>query len=432
MPASYTARKQSLYGQMGAPNAPTGGVDIAGAIDALSGGAQSLIHSAMLRQQNERAMAQAAEDRAYQRSRDEAEDKRRDREDAFKRKESDRDFMLKGGVPEHDEMQPTPTMADVAMPQPQPRSPIQKAMTKTPGLPAPSYTPSAVRDLPSRAPLPASKLQTTTVPESVDYRRSTSYQQATDVARVRGEVSGELAAERASEQAKQLERKITAQKEAAVFAQRGRIELEKLRQAGQGNGIRRGMTANAVSNLASSTADGLLSSFNGDRQAAYEWLNSDDDDAKALRELDLAIPWGTYLDNARAKWGKTATSQALSFQRGPMGDEPAEAAKKVETTRNIVVPPRINRGAPAAPAVKLPAGAESMALPSAMDPMSVFRKSPPAAGKKAKPAPAPADTVMDDEITEEEIDAAIKAGYETEADVKAFAIAQRKNSKKKG
>lgn len=434
---AYTARKQSLYGNVGAPNAPTGGVDIAGAIDALSGGAQSLIHSAMLRQQNEAAQKQAAEDRAYQRQRDQAEDQRRDREFDMKKKDSERDFMLKGGVPAHDEATPAPTMASVPMPQ----SPIRRAMVPQAGkngLPGVAMTPMGVpAGGPGTAPLPASTLEQTHVPEHVDIRKSADYQKATDVARIRGEVQGELANERATNQAKLAERRIQASKEAAVYAQAGRIELEKLRQAGRGNGIRRGMTANATSQIAEKTADGLIASFGGDRQAAFDWLNSDDPEAASLRELDLPISWGTYLDNSRAKWTKTATSQALSFQRGPMGDDPKDAVKRVDETRNIVAPTRgFSRTPPAAggakPAAALPPGAESLALSPLADPASIFRRSaaPAPVSAPGKPtAAAVADTVTDDQFTDAEIDAAIAAGFESDVDVRKYILGERKKKK---
>lgn len=421
MPA-YRAQRQSLS-TVGGPQAPQGPqIDIPGAIDALTGGATSLIHATMIRKQNERAAQDAQEEKLYRRSRDKADDERRDRDEAFKREQADREFMLQGGVPARTTMDPTATTASVAAPV----SPIKRAMTPPPasnGLPAPTMIPQGAPEGPATMPLPASTLTETHRPATVDPTKSRAYIQATDVAEIRGKVQAENAAERAKAAAKLQEDRLKAAAEAAVIAQKGRIELERIRQAGKGSKIRGGMTANQLASTAAATADGLITRFNGDRQAAYEWLNSDDPEAKGLRDFqsDLPVSWGTYLDNARAKFVQGATRQSLSFQQGPMGDTPDKSVKRVNETRRIVA------GTPAAPAATptLPKGAEAMAP---MDAASPFRTSPARIGAVPTAPAAPVDTVPDADISDTELDAALAAlpDTATDSDVKAWVLAQRK------
>lgn len=409
---SYRASKPSLYGQVGAPNAPTGGVDVAGAIDALTGGATSLIHATMLRKQNERQAQVAAderkaqtEERAYQHGRDEAEDRRHDAELQFKKDEARRDFIIKGGVPEHTEVTPAPTTAQVPMLKAP--NPIARAMRPPPALmPGQSATPFDP-GRPTTAPLPASTLERTTIPEHVDPERSEAFIRSTETARVRGEIAAETEGRRIQAGKEKQDRQIKAASDAAVVAQRGRMELEKLRQQGKrdaaGNAIRRPMTANAVAGTAAATAEGILAAHDGNREEAFTWLNSNDPDAVKLRgmEKDLPVSWGTYLDNARAKWMKTATAQTLSFQRSEDSNgermTPAQAAAKVDSTRRIVAggkkaPPKPSSAAPTAPVKTV-----------------------------TKP---PADDFTDDELAD-----AFEAGKKSDADIAAYIASQRKTKK---
>lgn len=444
MPAAYKARGQSLN-TVGGPQAPQGPqVDIAGAIDALTGGATSLIHATMIRKQNERAAQQQAAAVAYQRGRDKMMDDRYDQEQGFKREQAERDFMLQGGVPARTTMDPTGTMASVAAPKPP--SPIARAMQAPDknGLPAPSMMQSGVPDGgPTTAPLPASTLAQTNRPATVDPTKSRAYVQATDVAELRGKVAAEGKATAAGEARARQERQIQAGKESAEIAQKGRLELERLRQSGKGSKIRGGMTVGQVNTTVAAVADGIIGRFEGDREAAYSWLNSDDPEAVALRETkdlkDKPLQWGTYLDNARAKFVSGVTTKALSHQQGPMGDSPKKAVERVNQTRQIA------SGAPAptaAPAASAPMrGAESMAPVAAASPFPTTPRigaAPVAAVPAAKPDSTPAkaktkakaDTVTDDQFTEAELDAAIDAGVEDPKKTREFILNRRKQGKK--
>jgi hypothetical protein len=204
------AQSQSLFGSPGAPNPPTRQIDVGGAIDALTSGATSLLHNAMLRRNAQNELMLRRQDLALQQQREarEASAQKADfglRQSAqqhaqtiadqnmdIQRASQARENTLSGFTPAHDE-----ASADAvpdAMPTPiTPLRPLASAMTS--GLPPMQVTPSEGQ---SAAPPPAvpapqvpaspmtaqtyhlgpSATKTTQIPATYDYNASAAGQGA--------------------------------------------------------------------------------------------------------------------------------------------------------------------------------------------------------------------------------------------------------------
>lgn len=100
------AQPQNIFANVGGPQAPRQGIDLPGAIDSLASGASSLIHNAYLRKvadrdytERQQATEEARQYRTAELARQTAKDAQ---EEAFRRQEADRKFVLGGGILEHD------------------------------------------------------------------------------------------------------------------------------------------------------------------------------------------------------------------------------------------------------------------------------------------------------------------------------------------
>jgi hypothetical protein len=395
----YTAQRQSLYGSVGAPNAPTTQLDVPGTIDALTGGATSLIHATMLRKQAEFERQRQGAQLALEQRREARETEQQDWDRKFRETEANRKFLTEGGIPAHDEMTPTPITTTVPMPKGP--SPIARAMRPSSTEPRPAYTPSAPPAAPTTAPLRASTLTPTHVPEKYDPTKAATYIRTTETARANAEARAEVEGQREANQRAMLDRRLKGNADAAAAAQKGRVEIERMKELAARSRVARPMTANAIAATAAATAEGIIASHGGSYDDAAAWIGSDDPEATKLRsmEKDLPVSWSTYLSNAHAKWTKAATGQVLSLERGTMGLDPEEAKAKVDSTRKLVTKPRT--------------AAKPAAAPAAI-------AKPPVTAPAAKPPAEP------DDLTDAEIDAALDAGKENPEDVKAYVLEQRK------
>lgn len=385
---AYRAQRQSLFSQMGAPDAPSTSVDVPGIIDALTNSSMSFIQQAMLRRHAANNTAIAAEERSYRRGRDKVEDDRytRDRTDrlakeaaelALQREKERHDFIAKGGVPEHDEVLTTPSVASVGpVPtlQAKGKRPIKDAMTADL---KPAYTPVGPPARATSNPLPVPGTSQH-VAESFDPRQGADYIRQTDVAGVRAQVQGE-----------QLEKRLAAQQAGRVFAAQAAKDLARLRaqltaDAKKDQPIGKAMTGNMMETAATKTAEGLMDRFAGSYDDAYDFLMTTKE-GKDLRDFGVAP---RHLMGARGKWTRDATGQSIRVQSA-LELTPEEAAGVVGTTRKLVGGQTKNpRGTPLAPsdtaATKPPAAATPPAAGATKQPAGATARSPLSAAAKAK------------------------------------------------
>lgn len=218
----YTASRPSLTGNVGgsAPPQPSQ-IDVGGAIEALTGGATSLIHATMLRKQAQNAVATQRQELAlrqqsekFQQDRMLSDERYREGQATNERQKTEDAFTLAGGVrgkPGQSTMLPDASMESVGpLPSPvQPRGPIARTMArgmapvqKEAGVPitplaGPGYTPQAAPAPAASNPLPANaKLRkglTAPTPDTVDLDRNVKYQTSQGAANTRADASRDVA-----------------------------------------------------------------------------------------------------------------------------------------------------------------------------------------------------------------------------------------------
>jgi len=263
------------------------GPDYGRVIDALTHGASSLIQQAYLRKLQERDMRLQAEDRQYQRSRDQAQDKR-EQEKFEHEKWMDRAELIAKGYHEEAHTIPSPSGA------------IARAMA------TPSFAPP-----PEGPPVVTQKAE-----PHYDLERNIQYRTSVD----RATVAAQAAEAR---QNALIQARAQAQVRGEQIQQRLiRLRAEEARRsrAGRGN-IPRAMTEGQRRQFAQEDAVGLLDTFGGSLDAAVEYLESPD--GAPYRESGVTA---ALLANARARLTQRTAQGAMPFVRDEM---PADSAVKV-------------------------------------------------------------------------------------------------------
>lgn len=391
----YQAHKPDLYNNVG--SSPTAGpqVDIGEAIQALTGGATSLIHATLLRKQAEAGRQHQEAELALQTQREGREADQQTWERGFKEKEARRKFMTEGGVPEHTEMQPAPSMASVNMPSGPtgPTAQIARALTPQSSMPSIANTPTAAPVGPSTAPLPSSKLKQTTVPESIDPTRSEAFIRSTAVADANAKSREAVEARRGTER-----------KSAAEAALQGKITLKKMDEANKKSPLAKSMTEFQRHRAAVLQAGYFLRQFENPKDAMDAF---DGPEGKDLRDAGVTkahmreafVPISDAEDKERAAAERLAASQTNR-------KTPRQAVGDITEVRRLLrpAPGATKSTTDAATEVLTPTTASPFkktgAKPVAAAPVAAA-SAPPAATAPAKPADE--STVSDADLWEQKV-----------------------------
>ncbi len=242
----YRAQKQSLN-EIGGPYDAGSGPDYGQVVDALTRGAGSLIHQAMLRKQSERQVRLEDEQRAFTRDRAAKEDARNAAADGLnkqkfehERRMDNAELLYKGYHEEpHDRLIPNAMKAAASM-------------STAPGVSSAVGMPDQVK--------------VTQKEPHYDLDRSVPYRTSTDRATMTAQAASERQAERFKQQA-------AAQVRGEAIQQR-LIRLRETERQGGGGGIRGAYSDAQKRQFAQQDAIGLLGDFNGDINAALDFLES--------------------------------------------------------------------------------------------------------------------------------------------------------------
>lgn len=335
-------------------------INIAAAIDAITQGSAGILHQTMLRKQAERDAAQQRAEFQLRQQSMQQEQKHRDWQQKFEMDKERARRIEAGWVPETD----TPaTTGTATVPVPRIAPPTRRA---TPGgLPAPTMIGEGGPS--STMAVPFVETPATREPAHFEPERSAATVRAVEVARLREQGLGTRQEHKQEFDKQQLERRLTANKDAASLARQGRLQIARIQanaRTSGASGAGRPMSVTAIGATAAATADGLIAKFGGSYDDAAAWLASDDPEATQLRALQLPVSFNTYLVNAHAKWQKEGMRQMLSLERGIAGLEPTEAAATIQETRKAMQPPKLR--APTAPKTSMggvTGGSSSAAAP---------------------------------------------------------------------
>lgn len=335
----------------------SGAPDYAAMIQAIAGGASSLIHNAYLRKLANRQNAAATAQREFENKRQSEQDAREvakakaDAEDRRQRLALDAEKLriekVKAGfTPAHEEAVPDT-----------PAGPVQ-----TIDLPVAAGQPAAP---PLRLRTPAMRGGTVQMPEEYDPTKAEGYVKAIDTQALR--TTAAEAARKANQDAamERLERS------AELTAQR---QLDHDKRTGASKAGARGLTANALEAWRKSMADGIIQNLDGDLSAAENFLANDEKGrtyaVRGLTGEDLFAAAGRF----RSQAARAATGILSSTS-------PERAVEKVGQVRRLMTPggaskagakPDSTKAAPAAAPAPVTPPARAAAPPSA----------PPASGAK--------------------------------------------------
>jgi hypothetical protein len=133
----------------------------------------------------------------------------------------------------------------------------------------------------------------------------------------------------------------------------------------------RPITATQREHNAITAADGVIAASNGSYDDALDWLrNTDEGQAAAGAGLQPR-----HLYAALGKYQNLTTSQAISLERGTMGQEPVGAVGSVRTTRDIVT----GKGKPGSTPSKPAGSTDPLRRPPAAPAATPAPSTPPAA-----------------------------------------------------
>ncbi len=442
-------------------------IDVGGALDAFTTGASSLIHAAYQRKLLDAQVARENQNLDLQRQRVALDQQRETREQA----NADREFGLKqtaerhrfieaGGIPASEDVDTSPNTLDIssgfkpnlptglqtfAGPN-DGMTPIQRAMNA--GVPR-SVSPAAMADQravnasvpesvspdagsPSTtqpAPVP-NRLRLTA--ESYDPTKGAAYERAISLQELRNEgymtraeFTAGANADRDASKAK------TAQSLEDLKAQHQK-ELASINNAARAArtgaaGGSRAMTAGQLEKLRENMAAGIIDRTGGSYDAATEFLNSPD--GKWYRDQGVTP---AHLSFAHSQYVQGTTNRLLRLQTGLTALTPREAKAAYDSTRALVgapaTPPPATNGSPpqtapnTAPASRpAPAAATPVNPPSNATPRTLV--------KPGAPSPKRDTSSSGDDITDQELIEAYNAGKRTNADLRAYVMAQRAKRK---
>lgn len=442
---AYTATRPDLFNNPGAyaPQGPQ--VDVGGALEALSGGAASLIHATMLRKQAEFERSRQTAQQAIDTQRYNQQAKWHE-DEVGRQIENDRiTHMMSGYVP------PTPatttpgasaalapTAKDVT-----PVSRIARAMQPTPsattavdssgnvtGSPAgPSYMPAAA---PTPAPTTITAPSNTTPgqPERFDPTQGTAY--------ARAQITGELRNQGymtksehdlAAREQLQSER-LAAQQNGREFMNQAHLGWIKATEATKNNPVARALTGNQrEAYFEKVVAPGLLAQHDGNVQSAIDNLNDGSPQSAQLLKDGFS---SNYLAAEADKQSRDRAKAADKKEQGPRGQSPVDAVADVAETRRLI------RGGPAKPIdtarqqLTPDSGSPFASTPvtKIAAPVAASAGSAPVTPRTKVAAPvATKPPASANDFSDEEIDAALDAGKESPEDVSAFVLAQRQKKK---
>jgi hypothetical protein len=343
----YTAQSQSLFGAPGAPTPPRNPVDVAGAVDALTSGATSLIHGAMLRRNTENEIAYRNNELALQKQREQRETDAQQAQLAQQALGERHRFIEAGGIPAHTSTTPVAGTAPIAalnplQPTPTAPQPSRIGSAMTSGLPSVGAMPG-VQVTPASAPetgAPAASTATvyhpenTETPESFDPARGASYSRGMMMQQLRNEGwtnRTEAKAEADAEKSQDHDTRVAAMR---TTAQASAEKIARIRAAAATSktGVSKAMTGNKIAEGQISGAEDLISSAGGSYDEAVKMLNSTEQ-GKMLRDQGVNE---YHLSQAHSKWLKEGTKQAIGLQRGADGLKPTAAVGALTTTRQLV------------------------------------------------------------------------------------------------
>jgi hypothetical protein len=343
----YTAQSQSLFGAPGAPTPPRNPIDVAGAVDALTSGATSLIHGAMLRRNTENEIAYRNNELALQKQREQRETDAQQAQLAQQALGERHRFIEAGGIPAHTSTTPVAGTAPIAalnplQPTPTAPQPSRIGSAMTSGLPSVGAMPG-VQVTPASAPetgAPAASTATvyhpenTETPESYDPARGASYARGMMMQQLRNEGWTTRDAARGEVQNELLEKRLKAQQDGREFMAQKKEGLVKLKAAldQAKTGTARAMSGNQMEKSRQQAAEGLLDKVGGSYDEAKNLLDNTEQ-GQALRKLGVEE---RHLMYAHSKLTTASTGQAVRLQTGPDGKKPTEAVRAIEDTRRLV------------------------------------------------------------------------------------------------
>ena len=304
----------------------SGAPDYASIINAIAGGASTLIHNAYLRKLSRRQADAAAAQQVVENTRQAT----RDTED---RTEKERRFKLDseklriekikaGFTPAHEETVPGVPEHDVELRAELPsRMPGVHSLESGAGM---AESVDAPPSLPARLRMPALPAGSRSVDETYDPTKAEGYVKAIDTAQLRT-VAAEAARKESRDAAMdRLERS------AELTAER-QLEHDQRVQKGKAAIVSRGLTANALEAWRKNMADGIIQNLDGDLAAAEKFLANDERGrtygVRGLTGEDLFAAAGRF------------RSQAARAATGILGTtSPERAVEKVGQVRRLMVP----------------------------------------------------------------------------------------------
>ena len=331
---SYRAQRQSLSGEVGGPrDMATPGVDYRGILDAITGGASSLIQQQYLRRVQDRQFAREAQQDQLSREKFDFE-KDTKRQELAHQQTMDEAKLLAEGYDTKPHVRHVPNIA--------------KAMLGASGLGQPD------------------EFTVTQTEPHFDLERNVAYRTATDRARIGAEAAEERARAGATERAKLQADRLAAQQSGREYMAQAARSLAVLRSnlRGKEAGVRGAMTGNALEEARTRAAEGLLSRTGGSYDEALALLTEGGDEAKSFRAIGVEP---RHLSYAMSKLVNSGTGQAMRAQT-TLGETPDSSAMRVGATRKAVAglskKERATGPAPGAPAAPgAPGGAKPKRTP---------------------------------------------------------------------
>lgn len=304
----YSAQRQSLN-DIGGPVAGPPGTDYTGIIDAITGGASSLIQQAYLRKLQQNQIQTAAAEREYQHGRDTKQDERDAQKEKLEADKFGHQQLMDAAELTYKGFHEEPHNRDIPN--------IAKAM-----LPVAS-NPMGGAGLPAAGAIGAPDKQTITQPGGhYDLERSVPYRTAVDRAGVA-----------ADERTRLQEQRIAAQQAGRAFMAdeaRKRLAMSLAARNGKGGATSRAMTGNQIEQSAYRTAEGLIGRMGGYAEALDMLTNTDE--GKALQKSGVSARHLMYAENKRV----TGETNAAVKMETASGANPEEAVPQVQRTRRLV------------------------------------------------------------------------------------------------
>lgn len=340
---AYRAQQQSLFGQVGAPNAPQYAVDIPGTIGALTDSASSFIHQTYLRRNAEHQQALQEEQQRIQREQMARQNARQDEQFAYTKEKdaADREFKnkelrqkgLENGITPGTEGGTTVAIAPEPVVAPEPVG----AFTQPVGIKAAmtsGFNPTPAPTSALETPVTKGSLGTTptltygeeaATPDTYDPKKAAAYVRSTETANIRAQAAQDIEQQRESARAALQADRLTYMRETSK-------QLAKMRADANGGGGPGGkggkaLTANAREAAAANAALGLIDKAGGSYDTAEQELNGEN--GKEFREFGVT---SRHLLAAKAKWKAGATKAALTLQGGATGLSVDEAVGRVGET----------------------------------------------------------------------------------------------------